>query len=358
MSQHSIEIVTVGPVLPHPNADRLAITQIWGWQCCVGKDDFAPGDKAIYIPPDYVVPTTRPEFAFLPDERNGTHRVRVKRLRGQLSQGLLIPVPPALADLPVGTNVIEQLGVVRYEPPTPPASTHVGGPNPFVSGPSGVYTPKFDVESYQRYADEFTPGERVIITEKLHGANARYVFARAKGGEMQQFCGSRVNWITDPAQRKYDEAPGLAHIAPSEPPDIWWRAFGRYPAIGKWCQAHPEALLYGEIFGNVKELRYGADKDTLFFAAFAVLQQARWWDYGEMRRSLQEYDVPMAPLLLVGSLPPQDELARMAAEDSVWPGAKHMREGIVIVPEHERTSQKIGRVCLKYVSDRYMEKCR
>ena len=164
MSTHSIEIVEITHIDVHPNADALAITHVDGWQCCIAKDQFKVGDKAVYIPPDYVCKLSHPAFAFLKkDESKTFERIKVRRLRGQLSQGLLIPVPMELGDLPVGTNVIDQLGVERYEPPVPASS----GGN-FVTPPS-LYAPKFDIESFQKFMILFATGEPVVISEKLHG---------------------------------------------------------------------------------------------------------------------------------------------------------------------------------------------
>lgn len=339
MSTHSIEIVELTEIEPHPNADRMELTRVWGWQCCIGKGQFRPGDRAIYIPPDYVVPR-RPEFEFLfRDPARTEERIRVKRLRGTLSQGLIIPVPDHLADRSVGTNVIEDLGVRRYEPPIPPVT---GGH--FISPPQGVYAPKFDLENYQRYSDRFRPGEVVVITEKIHGANARYVWA-----EGMQFCGSRTNWMAEDDR------------------NIWWRALRATPAIGQWCEANPGMVLYGEVFGQVQDLKYGAGPSQLFFAAFAVLASNEWlsfpWAFESVTdRSLatgvfyhgMNAGLMWAPVLYIGALDPV-HAAALAEGDSSWPGANHMREGVVITPLQERTDSEIGRVALKLVSNRYLE---
>lgn len=47
MSTHAIEIVEVGELEPHPNADRMEITRLWGWHCCVGKGQFRPVGRAV-----------------------------------------------------------------------------------------------------------------------------------------------------------------------------------------------------------------------------------------------------------------------------------------------------------------------
>ena len=330
MSNHAIEVIEIGEVREHPNADQLDVTTVWGWQCCVRRGDFAPGSKAVYVPPDFIVPTTRPEFAFLKRENRDTERIRVKRLRGQLSQGLLIPWD---GDEAVGTDVCEQLGIERYEPPL---RSIPGGEDLFIGGPSGLYTPKFDVENYQRYPGLFTAGEEVIITEKIHGANARYVWADSKDGEPMLFCGSRTNWVM----------PGK--------PTPWWNAHKANPNIEMWCRRNPGEILYGEVFGQVQSLRYGAKSSQIFFAAFAALDKNRWLEWDELRDSCSRVGVPVVPVLYRGPFN-ETEAYAMAEQDSSWPGAIHEREGVVILPVPERVDLNIGRVILKMVSNRYLE---
>ncbi len=334
MSTHAIEIIEIGEINPHPNADRMQITHIWGWQCCIGINEFKQGDKAVYIPPDFLCPLEHPSFAFLKKEDNPKklERIKVRRFRGHLSQGLLIQLPLELQDLPVGTNVIEQLGIERYESPLPKST---GGD--FVGAPSGLYCPKFDVENYQRYPDKFTPGEEVVVSEKLHGANSRFTFAPNKDGEAIQYCGTRINWLAEDDR------------------NIWWMAFRQNPMIGAWCQAHPGQILYGEVFGQVQNLKYGARKNDVFFAAFAILDQNRWLNFDEFNLSCKKGAVHTVPLVYRGPFD-LEVIAPLAEDESSWLTADHLREGIVILPVKERVDSEIGRVILKIVSNRYLEK--
>jgi hypothetical protein len=61
-----------------------------------------------------------PEFEFL---RERHFRVRTIRLRGELSQGLLIPAKPSWIE---GQDVTDELGVRVYEPPVPSAGFQGG----------------------------------------------------------------------------------------------------------------------------------------------------------------------------------------------------------------------------------------
>lgn len=333
MSTHEIAIIEIGDILPHPNADKMEITSVWGWHCCVGKGQFKKGDRAIYIPPDYVVPTTHPAFAFLKKEGSDKERITVKRLRGLLSQGLIISVPDELSHLNIGDNVIDMLGIERYEESIPSGA--------FVHSPRGLYLPTFDVESYQRYINCFIVGEEIVATEKIHGENARYTFATDPNtGDIKQFCGSRTTWLSP------------------EEGNVWWTALEQHPAIGEWCKANPEKTLFGEIFGNIRQkhkIKYGAKENQIFFAAFAILNKQFWMDYDEMIVSLGQFGIPSVPLLYRGPFDEQKLLA-LAEGNSRWPGANHMAEGTVIVPVKERMNVEIGRVCLKMVSNRFLEK--
>lgn len=333
--RHRVDIIEVGPILPHPNSEvrKMELTHVLGWQCCVGKGQFQEGGKAIYIEPDYLCCTDRPYFEFLKSKEGRTQeRIKVRRFKGTISQGLMISVPDELADLPVGTNVIEQLGIKRYEPPMPKST---GGD--FIGAPSGLYCPKFDVENWQRWTVQFVDNELVYVTEKLHGASARYCVAKNTDGEWVQFCGTRVNWL------KEDEK------------NIWWMAFRQCPAIGEWCKANLGKILYGEVFGQVQSLKYGAGRNDVFFAEFGILDQNTWLDFDEARKSADEYRVPCVPLLYFGPFD-IEKIKALAEGNSSWPGANHMREGVVILPEFERTDQSLGRVQLKIVGNRYLEK--
>lgn len=332
MSTHAIEIIQIGAIEPHPDSsvERMEITHVWGWQCCVSKGQFKPGDKAIYIPPDYNVPTSHPSFLFLCKEGKTQERICVRRFRGALSQGLLISVPPEMANLPVGTDVIDLLGIERYEPPI-----STGGM--FVGAPSDLYAPKFDVENMQRHMEVFTPGEEVIATEKIHGANARYSFAQNKDGHWVQFCGTRINWLAED-----DE-------------NIWWMALRQNPSIGEWCHAHAGMILYGEVFGKVRHFKYGAKQNQIFFAAFAVLHQNNYLDYDVARPVVEAAGVSWVPLLYRGPYSPEKAF-ELAEGNSTWPGANHIREGVCIHPVKERCDPNIGRVILKVVSNEHLEK--
>ena len=318
MSTHKVEVVRVGEITKHPNADSLGLVQIWGFTAIVRLGDFQPGDLAVYIEPDYVVPEGGP-FAFLGDKR----RIKAKRLRGTWSQGLLIHAPEGAA---VGDDLMEQLGITRYEPPMQ-FGTDSDAERPCAAL---AYTPKFDVESLRRYLDVFAAGEPVVVTEKIHGASAKYAFC-----EDRMWCGSRTQWKRE------------------EGKSIWWRALVLAPWVETWCRANEDRVLYGEVFGQVQDLKYGAENGEVFFRAFDVLEGNRWLDSATFRAALPDPLWQAAPVVYEGGFD-FAALQELSRGDSRI--AAHLMEGIVVRPFVERTHPEIGRVCLKLVSDRYLER--
>lgn len=357
MSDHAIEIVEVTAVRPHPNADRLELVPIWGWQAVVRKGEFKPGDRAVYIPPDFLVRTDRPEFEFLGPGKGDPPQARIKacRLRGELSQGLLIPLPEGCKEFPRGHDVSGILQIERYEPPlkmgTNQGNAVKAPPIGSKGGPAGVSPPKFDVENWERWNEVLELGEMVTITEKIHGANARFVYVVRKDGTAEMFCGSRTNWWEE------------------NPQNLWWQAFAQNPGIGEWCKAHPGVVLYGEVFGAVQDMRYGAKDKQVFFAAFAAYDpdiatamligtghsdpSDAWWDFKMLRESMVGLQIGTVPVLWAGPYDPK-KVEEYCEGESHWPGADHFREGCVVLPDVERHHKKLGRVILKKVSTTYL----
>lgn len=326
MSTHSVNVIEIKEVLPHSNAERLEIVPVDGWQAVVKKGQFTPGDRAVYIQPDYTVPTARPEFSFLAKEGRDRHRLKAVRLRGTLSFGLLIPLPDDIKGKGVGDNVMEDLGIERYEPPVVAAGAD---DLPSDQWPE-VYSSKFDVESLQNFPNVLTLGEPVIVTEKIHGANARYLYSKGVF-----YMGSRTRWLK----------PEGNHV--------WRRAAEAEPTILQFCESNPGTVLYGEVYGSVQSLKYGAAPGEVRFAAFAAIEQGDWVDLCDV---FDDPLYPVAPIVYAGPYDPAIILP-LAEQDSTVPGAPpgHMREGIVIAPTTERRSDEIGRVALKHISARYWE---
>ena len=114
----------VWKIEPIEGADRIELAHVLGWQCVVNKGQILPMDTAVYFEIDSFLPI-RPEFEFMrassyknSDIMGEGFRLKTMRFRGQLSQGLLLPLsmfPEIPADAEVGTDVTELLGVRKWE---------------------------------------------------------------------------------------------------------------------------------------------------------------------------------------------------------------------------------------------------
>ncbi len=335
MSTHAVNIVEVPEILPHENADRLGIVNVGGWNCVVAKDQFKSGDRAVYVEPDYVVPLSRPEFTFLAKGKTDKleHRMKAVRLRGQLSFGLLVPVPGDCADLPVGACVMERLGIRRYEPPVKNFNPGVDDTLPQDEWPA-VYASKFDLEDLRKHEHLFQPGDHVYVTEKLHGGNGKIVWHNGR-----IYVGSRTRWLQTSIR------------------SLWTRAMlesDQASRLAALCEACPDVVFYGEVFGPVQELRYGLQEPE--FAIFAACERGVWWWSEKLFAALAKFDVLEAPALFKGAYD-RDKIAALAEGDTNINSAPegHMMEGVVIVAEPPRRDPNIGRVALKLISNRYWE---
>jgi len=314
LSTHEVPIVKVHLTL-HPNADSLSIVNIDGYTVCVRTEDWEDGQLGAYIPPDSLVQTDRPEFSFLKREGRDVERIRVIKLRGVISMGLLIPAPP---DCSVGDNVADLLEVEHYEPEMQLLQGDaIPGPHLFV--------PKYDVDTIRKYHRLLVDGETVYVFEKMNGANARYLFYDEK-----MWIGSRNQWKDSGSQ--------------------WHTALEGCPQIEEFCRANQGVTLYGEVYGQVGGFKYG--NGGIRFAAFDILRDGSFIDITEFTYLCGQYGIPIAPLLYIGpySLSKIEELAE---GQSIISGANHIKEGCVVRPEKERTHPKLGRVVLKCVSNAY-----
>ncbi len=366
-STHQVEVVPI-VLEKHPNADSLSICNVFGGYTCVLRtEDWKGVEFGAYLPPDSVVDTSRPEFAFLipKAKADGTHRVKAMKLRGVVSFGLMVPAP---AQSVVGQDVAEQLGVTHYEPPMPgeqKAGLVTGGE---VAKAPDLNSPKYDLDAFRKYHHLLVPGEKVWITEKIHGCSARYVYDGEK-----MHCGSKNEWKKEYAsydhitmdwlrERVINKETGVVdeercvqiydklHNQPKTQ-NLWWKALSQNPEVEKWCRDNPNKLLYGEVFGQVQNLKYGVQ--GLAIATFDIMSDGRWLNAQEARDAAP--NVPWVPFIGIYDYE-FDVVVAFSDGGSLWPGAQHYREGCVVKPLVERTDIHLGRLCLKCVGSTYLEK--
>lgn len=181
-------------IRPIEGADMIELATVGGWNVVVGKDvGHKIGDKVVYCEIDSFLPI-REEFEFLRKssyKKMGDQegfRLKTIKLRGQVSQGLILPIGvlPVTQfatghDLPEGMDVTEMLGIVKYEPPIP---AELSGK---VKGMFPSFLNKTDEERIQNLTKEFEEWKyqskhQFYVTEKLDGSSATYYFNNGEFG--------------------------------------------------------------------------------------------------------------------------------------------------------------------------------
>lgn len=166
---------------PHPNADRLDLVQVLGYQCVTQKGLYKEGDYVVYIKTDTILP----ELPWAEEYRKySPKRVKAVRLRGEWSEGIILSVEDFVAAVqsknpyigrselmfkPEGSDVSELLGVTKYEPPVPQDLSAKAGRLPYE-------LPKTDEERWENMVDKLPFGERVDVTLKIDGQSATYLY--------------------------------------------------------------------------------------------------------------------------------------------------------------------------------------
>lgn len=107
-----IEMITA--LSPIEGADRIEVATVLGWQCVVKKGEFKVGQRIVYVEVDSIMPE-KPEYEFLRDRK---FRIKTIKLKGQISQGLVIVLPKTWDTRPIGMDVTVDLGIEKYLTPS------------------------------------------------------------------------------------------------------------------------------------------------------------------------------------------------------------------------------------------------
>lgn len=367
-STHLAEVVAVVP-RRHENADSLSVVDIDGYSCVIRTEDWVGRSKAVYIPPDSLVEAKRPEFAFLAKDvrADGYVRVKARKLRGVLSFGLLVPAPD---DAVLGEDWADRLGVVHYDPEIHSENKNERGgitASGEVASAPNVYHVKYDLEAGRKYAKTmFKSGEPVMVFEKVDGESSRFVFT-----DGQMHVGSRTTWkkeyptyshlnVDELAERmgSVARAEEVLRKLASQPPEQnkWWATFRKYPQLQAFCEAHPNFVVHGELYGGKGGMKYGHQNGELSLALFDIMHNGQFMDSDECEALAKGYNLPWAPLV-AGPIPFDfDQICSLAEGKTTFPGVSHPMEGVVVRPVKERRHDRYGRCVLKWVGAGYLER--
>lgn len=176
------QILDVQPIF---NADAIEVVTINGWKVVAKKSEFKVNDLCVFYEIDSFLPV-RPEYEFLRKScyrkmGDGSEGFRLKtiKLRGQLSQGLALPLNVFnLENVEEGLDVTELLGVKKYEQYSPVVTS--GRVRNFPG-----FIRKTDQERIQNIWHKFKHKYNDVnfeVTLKLDGSSATYYHRDGKVG--------------------------------------------------------------------------------------------------------------------------------------------------------------------------------
>jgi len=341
---------------PDPEVERLEVVRVgeMGYEAVVAKGAFRTGDLAGYIPESAVLDAELIDALGLTGmlAGKGKDRVKPKRLRGVLSQGVVFDLDTVSRWLPedfdLSSAFIERtdlnawLPVAKWEPIAPASMSGVAR-----SAPDLIRW--IDIESRFRFPGVFSAGESVHVSEKIHGT-ACLVTVDMTSNEL---------WVSS----KGFGAKGLS--LEEDERNLYWRAVrahGVDTAARTIAQRFDATTvgLFGEVHGaGVQDLDYGVSRGNPGYAAFDALVigsdgARRWLEQAEMRLALDGM-VDTAPTIYEGPFDEDLVLGLADGVETVSGTGRHIREGVVVRAVPERRSTLLGgRAILKYVSGSYL----
>lgn len=364
MSQFAARVERIRDVKHHPNADRLDIAIVGDYHCIVGRDCMSAGDLCIYIPESAIVPDDLARRLGVEGKLAGNQKNRVKatRLRGELSQGLVLHLPDQRYDgktVRVGDDMTEALGLTQYRPPVP---VHMGGE----VKPRFDHTWVYDIEDRKRYPDLIELGEPVILTEKLHGTwcimgyhpDAGIPIVSSKG-----FAGKGLVFDIESGKNKHNLYVGIYQMYRERLGLLVDKITHDLQSNGA-DTTEKGVYLLGEIIGpRVQDLGYGQSAPAFRAFDIAIGRGRSGIDYlpwDRMREVCRSVDIQTVPELARGPYSLDLVNTHVDGRSTIDEAPdQHIREGLVIRLERDREPTDDGgtyrgRIILKAVSERYL----
>jgi len=275
----------IDAVRPIPDADAIECAVIGGWTTVVKKDEFKAGELAVYCEIDSWIPhevapfLSKGNFPRVYNEVKG-ERLRTIKLRGQLSQGLLLPLSTLTmveSELFEGLDVSFPLGIVKYEAPVP---AQLAGE---VKGMFPGWIQKTDQERVQNLKEEFDHwlGEQHAweVTEKLDGSSMTVYLRDGEFG----VCSRNLE------------------LKPSETNSLWKVAV-RNDLELKLRRANRNLALQGELIGEgIQGNPYKMKGQEFFLFDIYDIGTSKYFTPAERRAFIEEHNINHVPVLAFGA---------------------------------------------------------
>lgn len=345
MERKLVSVQRILEVTPIEGSDFIERIKILGWELVSKKGNFKVGDLACYFETDSLLPFAD-WSSFLwkkGDDGKPTFRLKTVKLRGQVSQGLALPLsilvgkkfPTDQRENPVyewheGQEITALLGVTKYEPPIPAQLAGV------VKGLFPCFVPKTDelrVQGAPSVLQEIA-GKEVYITTKCDGSSCTIYYNHGDYGVCSrnlEFKEEDTSTFSEVA-RKYDLKAKLT-------------ALGRNLAIQAEC--------CGE---GIQKNRMGLKGHDLFVFNVYNIDSAEYLnmaDAFEIADKLGLHTVPVDAIMVAQNDWTVEKLLKLA--EGMYPGTSNPREGIVVRPVVECYSAELkGRLSFKIINNTHL----
>jgi len=280
-------IAKINEVRAIEGADNIEQVVVGGWNAITKKGEFKVGDETIIATTDAVIPETLSEQMGVTSYLRKGNRVRTVKLRGVYSECLIIPmtylrgkVTMGDFDLKEGSDCMEFLGIIKYEPPVKQIQLASGRKIKWRDNQNFHIYYKFP--NLKNVEGMFTEQDEVQITRKIHGTNARYGIVK-KGklsfwDRVKKFLRIADEWIDyeyiygSHNCEKGSDSQGFYST------DVWRTIAEKYNIEEKlWNQAKKRIgckdlgsglVLYGEIYGAGIQKNYTYSLEDIQFEGF------------------------------------------------------------------------------------------
>jgi RNA ligase (TIGR02306 family) len=341
MSELIIQPTTIEAIKPHPNADRLEIAVVGGWEIVTGKDNYSVGDTVVHIQPESMVPRawadTWSVTQYLSWKKEvDVGRVRCARLRGITSFGFLVPNESGAA---LGTDLSEHYGIVKYDPPQ-----HLGAGK--VSNEHPLFHRYTNIENLRNHKNSLDYDQELIVTEKLHGTNSRIGWVRLSDDEEFECVIG-----THKTQRDSEDC-GMYGLPLQLHADAFEKLFEGIADVKLMGDQTKSIIVFGEIYGaGVQDLHYGA-KQEKGYRVFDISVDGQYMPWDILQAMCRKAGLPTVPVLDYGIFN-FEQLVEFAQGNTTMDD-EHVREGIVVRPRSKELTWNNSRMVFKLISDGYM----
>lgn len=340
-------VAKIENIVPIPGADNIEQALIGGWSCIVKKGAHSRGELVICATTDAIIPQALADKMGVTGYLRSGTRVRTVKLRGVYSECLIIPLHYLKGKLTMGNpdvnegdDVMERLGISKWEPPVKQIQLASGRKIRYSENPNFHVYYKFP--NMKNVKGMFCEEDEVQITRKLHGTNARYGIVKKKKlslwDRVKKFFGDEwadYEWVVGSHNvEKGSDSQGFYDT------NVWYKIADDYKIkeslwyYVKNVIANKEAIgsgvvVYGEIYGAGIQKNYEYGLKDIKFAAFDLTVNGV---YFPTQMALDEIKMwiglPYVPVLYTG--PWNQAIQDKYVFNNFIEGSKVPHEGVVV----------------------------